>query len=510
MPEPVEPEKFSIDQMMERLKNPSSEEPIEDGELVTRADGSQAIRVRKRKRRSRQPHKEQLRAQRRTRMIQVSGAVILVLLAAFTIGIAIIYSNSAPFRENVVRMISQSSGARVELEQFRVNPTRANAGRLVLTWPEGNTLRELSMRGTTAVINPASFLGKSLTGEEVTASDGTLSLLVPQSGGPLRALQPAAGPLPVRFDRYAVSRLQIQIGDAAQPFVLARDIEASFQPANDNKRPLLLLNRGDISIRSWHKLKLDRSHIEFRGREMDIVGMRLLHESDNRGFLDLSGTITPYNPTNPSTLAVRMENFLLTGIAGPEMGELISGRVHSVTSLDSNKLTFTPHSGSAASLTVLFTNSPTHTIELGGFPFLASLARLLEDNWFERPVFDIDATGTLRRSGQTVAFEDLDFEHKGRMVLRGNLSMGADRRLSGQLRVGIAEAMVRTASNPRIDAMTGPAEDGFRWLNLTISGNVKNPSDNFLELLDNSKTSPGPAGGQPPAVPSFEDLITPD
>lgn len=510
MPVPVEPEKFSIDQMMERLKNPPSEAPIEDGELVTRADGSQAIRVRKRKRRSRQPLKEQLRVQRRTRMIQVSAAVVLVLLAAFTIGIAIIYSNSAPFRENVVRMISQSSGARVELEQFRVNPTRANAGRIALTWPEGNTLRELSLRGATAVITPASFLGKSLTGEEVIASDGTLRLAVPQSGEPLRTFQPAAGPLPVRFNRYAISRFLVQIGDVVQPLILARDIEASFQPANENSRPLLLLNRGDISIRGWHKLKLDRSHIEFRGSEMDIVGMRLLHESDNRGFLDLSGTVSPYNPGNPSTLVVRMENFLLTGIAGPEMGELISGRVHSVTSLDSNQLTFTPDSDSAVSLAVSFTNSPTHTIGLGGFPFLASLARLLEDNWFERPVFDINATGTLRRSGQTVAFEDLDFEQKGRMILRGNLSMGADRRLTGQLRVGIAEAMVRTASNRRIDAMTGPAEDGFRWLNLTISGNAKNPSDNFLELLDSTKTGLQSGDGQPPGVPSFEDLITPE
>ena len=51
-PQPSEPEKYSIDEMIDRLKNPPDEEPIEKGELVTRADGSQAIRVRKRKRRS--------------------------------------------------------------------------------------------------------------------------------------------------------------------------------------------------------------------------------------------------------------------------------------------------------------------------------------------------------------------------------------------------------------------------------------------------------------------------
>jgi hypothetical protein len=510
MPAPSEPEKFSIDQMMERLKNPASEPPTEEGELVTRADGTQAIRVRKRKRRSHQPHKEELQQQRRSRMIQISSAVILVLLVVFTMGIAIIYANSAPFRENLLRMVSQTSGAQVELEQFRVNPTRANAGQLILTWPEGNALHELSMRGVGATITPVSFLGKSLIGEEITASEGILSLTVPQPGKPLRAIAPGDGPMPVRFDRYAISRLQMRVGDPAQPLIQMRETEASFQPVNDNGRPLLLLNRGEISIRGWHKIKLDRSHIEFRGKELDIVGMRLLHENDNRGFLDLSGTVSPYNPDRPSKLDVRLENFLLTGIAGPDMGELISGRIHSVTSLDSNQLSFTPDSDSAASLAVSFSNSPTHAIELGGFPFLTSLARLLEDSWFERPVFEIDATGTLRRNGTEVAFEDLKFEHKGRMMLRGNLAMGADRRLSGQLEVGIAEAMVRAASNRRIDAMAGPAKEGFRWLSLTISGNARNPSDNFLELLDSSKPEPTGADGPPVGAPSFEDLTTPE
>lgn len=511
MPPPSEPEKFSIDEMMERLKNPATEEPLDQGELVTRADGSQAIRVRKRKRRSQQPRKEEHRQQQRTRMIQVSSAVLLVLLVAFAVGVAIIYANSAPFRENLVRMISQSSGARVELEQFRVNPTRAHASLVTFSWPDGNALRELSMRGATATISPVSFLGKSLIGEEITANEGILSLSAPEPDEPLRAMQPAAGPAPIRFQRYAISRLQLRVGDPAQPLIHMRESEASLQPANDNGRPLLLLNRGDIDIRGWHKIKLDRSHIEFRGNETDIVGMRLLHENDNRGYIELSGTVSPFSSDRPSTLAVRMENFLLSGIAGPELGELISGRVNSVTSLQSNQLSFTPGADPATSLDVSFRNTPTHAIELRGFPFLASLARLLEDNWFERPIFEIDATGTLRRTGPEVSFEDLNLEYKGRMILRGNLAMGADRRLSGQIEIGIADAMVRAASSRRIDAMTGPAKDGFRWLSLTISGNAKNPSDNFLELLDSSRATPkvtrSPGSG---GLPSFEDLTTPD
>ncbi|HSP41465.1 MAG TPA: hypothetical protein VLO11_01215, partial [Luteolibacter sp.] len=74
-----DPEKYSIDEMMERLKKRPAEDPLEDGELVTRADGTVAIKVRKRKRRSHQPHKEERKKARRARMIQASGAMLLLL-----------------------------------------------------------------------------------------------------------------------------------------------------------------------------------------------------------------------------------------------------------------------------------------------------------------------------------------------------------------------------------------------------------------------------------------------
>ena len=143
MSAPSEPEKYSIDEMMDRLKNRPAEDPIQDGELVTRSDGSQAIRVRKRKRRSHQPAKEERKSTRRARMIQVSGALSLLLLGLFAAGAAIVYANSAGFRESLVKKISLSSGARAELQLFRMNPTSANAGMLTLAWPEGNALRDL-------------------------------------------------------------------------------------------------------------------------------------------------------------------------------------------------------------------------------------------------------------------------------------------------------------------------------------------------------------------------------
>lgn len=54
------PDQYSFDEIMERLKKSHGADlGPDDGELVTRADGTQAIRIRKRKRRSHQPHHEE-------------------------------------------------------------------------------------------------------------------------------------------------------------------------------------------------------------------------------------------------------------------------------------------------------------------------------------------------------------------------------------------------------------------------------------------------------------------
>ena len=508
MPVPSEPEKYSIDEMMERLKHRPPEDPLHDGEMVTRADGSVAIKVRKRKRRSHQPHKEKQKQERRARMLQVSGALLLLLMAGLAAGSAIVYANSAPFRQKLLAMITTTSGATVELEQFRVTPTRANAGRMTLTWPAGNLLKELTVRGVSATITPQSFLGKAMGGEEVTGSEGTLRLATPEPGEPLVAADPGENPPPIRFRRYAIPRLNLVVGDPSQPALVMRESEISFHPDNPNGRPQLLVNRGEIVAPGWPKVKMDRAHIEFREREIDIVGMRLLHQEDSRGVLEISGTVTPYAADRPSQLALRLDSFLISGLLGADLGSLVSGRVDSVATLQSNLLTFTPAPGEPASLIVSFHNSLASAIELQGFKFLSDLARLLEDNWFERPVFELDATGTIRSSDGIVALENIDFQHRGRMALRGGITANRNRQLSGELQLGISEARIKAAENPRLDAMFGPAQDDFRWISLKISGTTNAPADDFRQIFEAAEATANPPPAQ--AVPSFEELTAPE
>ncbi|RYD35533.1 MAG: hypothetical protein EOP85_18950, partial [Verrucomicrobiaceae bacterium] len=343
---PSEPEKYSIDEMMDRLKNVPSENP-EEGELVTRADGTQAIRVRKRKRRSTQPHKEEAQRTRRSRIVQVSAALVLLFTAAFAVGAAVIYANSSPFRKGLEEKIAQASGAQIELAQFRMNPKTANAGNLSLKWPAGNVLESLKATRLAAEIFPASFLGKSMTGEEITIDETHLALRIPKAGEPSRATPVLGEGSPIRFNRYRSPMFNLTLGEPTAPDIRLIKSEASLAPQSVNGRPQLSLYQGRLVIADWPILRVDRALIEFRGDETDILGLRVMQETpegkaDDKGSIEVSGTVAPYKAENPSTLDVKMKSFELSGITGASFGKLVSGRVDSVSAAKSNYLTFMP------------------------------------------------------------------------------------------------------------------------------------------------------------------------
>jgi hypothetical protein len=495
--------------MMDRLKSLPSETP-EDGELVIRADGTQAIRVRKRKRRTHQPVKHERQASRRMRIVQVSAALILVFLTALFIGGAIIYANSSPFREGLRHQIEQASGAEVEFQQFRMNPKTANASGLTLKWPAGNLLDSLTLQQLNAEIFPSSFLGNAMRGEEVSAFEGNLKLRYPEAGENTRNFPAAEGALPVRFNRYRVPSLTLTLGDPADPALKLTKSEVSLNPETVNGRSQLNFYQGEVAISGWPKLRLDRALVEFRGEEADIVGLRVLHETDSRGVFELSGTVYPYQPDRLSSLAVLLQSFQFEGVTGPAMGRLLSGRIDSSPATKSNFLSFQPTADSAPTLEIAFQVSPSSQLELRGFPFLLALAQTLDDPWFQAPVFDTDASGTIYRENGIVTLRDLDLESKGRIAVRGQVSMAANQQLSGKLEIGVAEAMIASAKTARLKSMFGPSREGFRWISLKIGGPVTTPSDNFRDLFSAavapvSDTAP-PGESE---VSTFEELTRP-
>jgi len=507
---PSEPEKYSIDEMMERLKSIPSAESDAAGERVVRADGSEAIKVRKRKRRSEQPKKEIQKQTRRARILQVVASTILIVLALLAAGSALAYSNSPAFREGLLKKILTSTGGTPEIGTFRMNPRTANAGRLNLQWPKGNVIDTLSTTGLTAEIDPSSFLGKAMTGEEITVTNASLKLQLPDLDQPLVTPSRSEAGVPISFKRYRTPKFDMTYGTPA--VISLSQSEASLYPNSTSSRLQFSLKGGALTLPGWPKLDLDRAFMEFRGKEIDIVSINLIDPSGRDGTFEFAGTLSPYSPDRPSSLSVEIKDYPVSSILGPDFDKLFIGNIDSVSSTKSNFYSFYPSAKPAQKLSIAFRKNLASVFEVSKFPFLFSLARTLEDQWFQQPSFlGEDASATIIREKGTVTIQDINFQSKGRLALRGSVSLSRTKALSGELEVGVAENMIVSAENsPRLKTLFGPVRDGYCWLTINISGTAANPQDDFKDLfLATPVTKPKDGAESDYEGSTFEELTKP-
>ena len=512
-----DPERYSLEEMMERLKaKPSSTPDPADGELVTRADGTQAIKVRKRKRRSHQPQKEARTRARRSRILQVSALFGFVCLATLLAGAAILYSNSPAFRDNLVKMAATSTGANIDLKGFRMNPTHANATSLALAWPEGSPIQSLELNRIKARISPPSFAGRSFGGEELVAIQGLLSLQAPQNGKKAVHQPLPAGSSPVRFDRISVPKLEIYYPGGVGAPARILDTEGAFYPRGGNQTPQLLLNRGVLDLPGWQQLRLDRALIAFRGPEMEIVGMRLKNEGDEIGSFEITGTLRPADPSHESRLSLKAESFPLSGIAGQDIAQLIRGRFDTPAQQAEAQIRLSSAAIEDATLHIDLVGSMTSMVELRKLPFLNFFAQSFDDKWFSEPLFDDDCKVTVIRKNGATRLTKLRLADKNRLAVLGEITLDTEGKLGGRLEIGVTSPIIMACPNARLRNMFSLERDGYRWITLSPSGTPEAPADNMNRLFLESAPPPpgagsGEDGGTEPAreVPSFEDLTRP-
>jgi len=515
-----EPDNYSLGEMMNRLKQSSAPPPRsrEGGELVTRPDGTQVVRVRRRKRRTRQPKKEREIRQRKMRFARVIALVVLVLALAGALAGGVIYSNSRPFREALMVKIAGSTGADVDLRQFRMNPSSAVAESLSLAWPEGSPIESLHVRGLRAETSPVSLFGGAFRGGELTAREGTVTLRALDPQMPRRG--PRGEAAPIDFRRMSVTKLQIMPGESLVGLFQLRDAEASFYPVEGpGSAAQLRLTGGNLRVPFLPELRIDRALIEFRGDEARVHGIRVFNGADELGDFVLSGAFDTVETEEVATLAARVTSFKINGIIGDSMGRLIAGRIDSDPENPANTLRFPVRNPSHGVLNLEFNASLVAPVIIQGFNFLNDLAILLDDPWFLQPYFDGDVSGTIRRGSGVVEILNLRAEYRNRMSIRGNLRTDRDGRLTGKLDVGLSTVIISAAPTRRLDPAFSDPSGGYRWITLDIGGSAESTTDNFMSQLDNPpvRQDPGAANGadgspRPSAgddAGSFENLTRP-
>ena len=286
-----------------------------------------------------------------------------------------------------------------------------------------------------AEIFPSSFLGKAMNGEEVSAIEGSSHSSIPKLAKNPANFPAPEGPLPIRFNRYRVPSLSTHSRrSGGSRHQASPNPKPRSNPETVNGRPQLSFYRGDIAIAGWPKLRIDRALIEFRGDEVDVIGLRILHETDSRGVFELSGTVSPLR-TRPPVFILAVASAILSnrghhrsGHGSPALRENRFRLRHQI------QLPLLPaHGRSGIHPRNRLPVSPSSQIELRGFPFLLGPFPALDDPWFQSPVFDTEASGIIQRENGVVTLRDLNLESKGRIAIRGEVSMAANQQLSGKI-----------------------------------------------------------------------------
>ncbi len=504
--DPAESEKYSLDDMLERLQG---RPPAEDakGELVTRADGTQAIKVRKRKRRSKQPHKEAAKRMRRMKVVQIASLIAIVILAVLAFGGLVVYSNSAPYRAGVTAKLEAASGAKVELTQFRSNPTASNIVRVDFNWPEGNILKFLSLTGITAKAPFGGMTGRGWRADEVLSATGSLQLDTPRAGTPARITPALPGKPPVSFNRLGVNNLDVNVGDPVDPALRILGTEASFYPTSEKGPASIRLFRGDVRASGLPPLRLNRAFLEFSGKETEIVTLRLQHPTDSNGAIDLFGKLDPYASGGERVLGIRASAFALSGLTGAPLGRLISGKVDSRDAEGSNRISMT--GGKSPRISIAFSAASGTPLKLNGFQFLSTLSQITGNPWFIEPVLDDACSGLYLREEGMIRLADLSFLERGHMRLEGDVTLRQkDDSLSGTLRVGLPDTVLASFKNPRLDSVFKENLEGYRWATIKLSGTSERPQDNLKDLYQAAHASSSPDTGAGGGT-LFEQLTQP-
>jgi len=506
--ESPEPENYSISEMMDRLKERSSGDPSQ-GELVTRADGSQAIKVRKRKRRTEQPERESQKQARRLRAIQLVGVLLTLVVALLVAGGALLYYNGSPYRNKILQRIKDVSGANAEVAQFRVTPIGANAQSLSLEWPEHSVLKSLSLTGVTAELHAPSLFGRTWSGDEMTSSKGELRIDEAAEGG--LAVLGNDGNSSFKFTRFRSPDMAVLVGNPKNPALAIRGTEISFYPQTVTGRSELRLTKGKLTFRNGlPPMTIDRGLFSFSGRQMEIVSLKLEDSLDSRSQIDLSGSMNPFVGKKVSTLDIdRVENFPIEHLMGQDFGRILSGRIESRELPNSNFLSFTPGSLESGRLVLAFRGGFSSKLTLSNLPFLSVLARMLDDDGYESPSIDSGASGILRMSASGCSVEDLRLEAKSRMVVRGSLSVSSSKALSGHLEVGLPTTQVSTLLR-RLDPYFSAPKEEMRWIEIEVSGTTSAPVDDFTKRVSaafNRESAPESPSATPKSL--FDEATKP-
>ena len=148
--------------MDELRKGKREKSSRKETELVTRPDGSQVMRVRKRKRRkeSSTRRSKKIRSRRYGLFLSI-GFVVLLIIAGVSLLLAVARFNSKGFRDSLSVSLGEASAAKVRLTDLSINPFKSRLKSAQFSWSGEGIPRSLELSELETRLDASSFLRNS-------------------------------------------------------------------------------------------------------------------------------------------------------------------------------------------------------------------------------------------------------------------------------------------------------------------------------------------------------------
>lgn len=507
-----EPENYSIDDIMDRLRTRG--EGTRDGEaqLVTRPDGTQVYRMRKRKRRSHQPKKEKEKRQRRMHIGLIVTSVALVVLLALAFVASWFYLNGSAYRDQVTGRVRDWTGAEPKLVGLSMSPVSVGVDSLELKWPEASVLDQLRLGGITGNLDASKLFSNQWQGHELYSANGGQLVLrgAPWEAGPRTA---PSGECPFDF-RYRASKFSVLLGDPQKPAFLVRDSEATLTAIDPKAGTVnLQFTGGNLETSLWGNFTLSFASLQFEGGKARVGNLRLSPTGAGKGELEIkNSTDLPLDPSGEGTsLDVEIERMPLNELLGSAFGTWFVATVETPDENTPGKLLLRSSEKAGLSLRAPFRSVAGNDPSASGLAMLEVIASQLKDPWYQRPRFET-ARGELIKDGEIAGVDNLYLETRSRLCLKGRVVAKRDGSLEGTLEVGLPASMVAD-SNAQMRSLFSKRSGDFMWATIQISGTSHKPLDDLEKRLAGAPLSgSGAAGasGGDPLEESFRELTTPE
>lgn len=511
MPTPdSEPDNYSIDDMMDRLRSRGEGGRSGEAELVVRADGTQAYRVRKRKRRSHQPKKEKEKRQRRFRLAKVVGAVALVAVTGLALLGSLIYLNSSAYRTSILSRIKTWTGAEPELSQFRVSPVSAAAGAVELTWPDSSMLKRLKLDGVRADLRVSSIFGGGWKGSEMVATHGGLLVLQSPSGAPAVPAPDRTGNSPFQF-RYRSPKFSVIMGDPEQPSLHLKDSEVSLAVLDPGATTAnLQFEGGTLALAGWGEFGLNFASLQIEPGGLRLGGLRLAPAAGAKGEIEILNPRQVQLDLNQgeTEMDLRVARIPLSSLLGSGFGSWLGATVESPEQSMGSFL-FLGGKPPRFSCRIPFQATPSSESMIDRLPLFSVIAKETGEVWYHKPRLDQEFRGTVVRDFDSASVKGLELEARGRLSITGQVTADAAGNLSGALEIGLPESELADSAGP-FRRVFKRRSDGHAWASVKISGTGLQPADDFQQQMDVASTTVSPASeGAGFFEDEFRELTTP-